>query len=91
MILVKIWHEDSDGDGGEGGARIWKVLRFDESIEFSTLIRKILDKLGVNNIDDHVSVDATIMTLFQLSLGSDSIIEDASEIERFSFGANRRK
>jgi len=56
-----------------------KVLRFDESIEYHSLLRKIIDKLGL--IPHREIGDDDLSQLFQLRLGGDSVLEDTNEIE----------
>ena len=70
------------------GKATGKVLRFDESIGYHSLLRKIIDKLGITNVSDvvvgphHSEIDDDDLSkLFQLRLGGDSILEDTNEIE----------
>jgi hypothetical protein len=70
------------------GEATGKVLRFDESIGYHSLLRKIIDKLGTTiNVSDIVGPhhseidDDDLSKLFQLRLGGDSILEDTNEIE----------
>ena len=70
------------------GEATGKVLRFDESIGYHSLLRKIIDKLGITNVSDvvvgphHSEIDDDDLSkLFQLRLGGDSILEDTNEIE----------
>jgi hypothetical protein len=69
------------------GEATGKVLRFDESIGYHSLLRKIIDKLGTTNVSDIVGPhhseidDDNLSKLFQLRLGGVSILEDTNEIE----------
>jgi len=57
-----------------------KILLFEESIEYHTLLRKIIDKLGVvPHREFHDNDDPS--QFFQLRLGDESILEDTTEIE----------
>mmetsp|Transcript_6156 Transcript_6156/g.17532 ORF Transcript_6156/g.17532 Transcript_6156/m.17532 type:complete len:606 (+) Transcript_6156:1588-3405(+) len=62
------------------GQQTGKVLRFDESIEFHVLLRKIVDKLGVTH-HSHDDSDSDPSQLFELRLGVGSVLEDTNEIE----------
>jgi len=61
------------------GEEFGKVLRFEESIEYYALLRKIIDKLGI--IPHREIDDDDLSQLFQLRLGGDSVLEDTTEIE----------
>jgi Protein of unknown function (DUF2786) len=55
------------------------LLRFDESIEFEALLRKVAAKLGVLPKDESETTD--ISQLFQLTLEGDAVVQETSEIE----------
>lgn len=63
MIRVKIRHNSPSAVG--------KILRFDESIEIDALIRKVAQKLGVNEHSEK----------YELRIGGEIVLEETSEIE----------
>ena len=62
------------------GEATGKVLRFDASIGYVPLLRKIVNKLTSAGVHGEVE-DADLRRSFQLRLGTDAVLEDASEIE----------
>jgi hypothetical protein len=70
------------------GEATGKVLRFDESIGYHSLLRKIINKLGTTTCSEGVDGpqiseidDDDLSKLFQLRLGGDSVLEDTNEVE----------
>jgi hypothetical protein len=71
MIRIKIRYE---------GEKKKKVLWFDESIEFSILLRKMISKLGVTHERDDGDID--LSELFRLRSEDDSLlVRDTNRIE----------
>jgi Protein of unknown function (DUF2786) len=82
MIRVKIRYDTPNANAC--------LLRFDESIDFEALIRKVAAKLGVLPKDDDESETTNISQFFQLTLEGDAVVQESSEIEHGDYLVLRR-